>query len=168
MTHYSSQSISVSHCAIDLSVAFDRFVQALEQLAGRFDPAAFRQASDFESAQALIKHMEGEQGLMIFERLDHGFLLAMSGKPTKLLRYYIGNPAVAFSMTRHDVRAALYASLSVLVYEVDARTTRVEFDQPSRLFGQFGNPAVMEVGLQLDRKLRVLIDEATESAALTR
>jgi uncharacterized protein (DUF302 family) len=168
MAHYSSQSISVSHCVMDLNVAFDRFVQALEQLAGRFDPAAFRQASDFESTQALIKRMEGEQGLMIFGKLDHGFLLAISGRPAKLLRYYIGNPSVAFSMNRHDVRAALYAPLSVLVYEVDAQTTRVEFDQPSTLFGQFGDPAVTAVGVQLDRKLRALIDEAAKSATVAR
>ena len=46
------------------------------------------------------------------------------------------------AMTRHDIRAALYAPLRVLVYEADDRSTRIEFDQPSSLFGQFNNPAV--------------------------
>jgi hypothetical protein len=49
---------------------------------------------------------------MIFGKIDHGFMFVMSGKPTKVLRYYIGNPSVTFSMTRHDVRAALCAPLS--------------------------------------------------------
>jgi hypothetical protein len=60
VAHYSSQYVSISHCAIDLNVAFDRFGQVLEQPAGRFDPAAFPQAGDSDSAQALIKRMEGE------------------------------------------------------------------------------------------------------------
>jgi hypothetical protein len=60
VTLYSSQSVSISLCAIDLNVAFDRFGQVLEQPAGRFDPAAFPQAGDSDSAQALIKRMEGE------------------------------------------------------------------------------------------------------------
>jgi hypothetical protein len=48
------------------------------------------------------------------------------------------------------------------VYEAEDRTTRVEFDQPSSLFGQFDHPEVTSVGLSLDKKLVNLIRKADE------
>jgi len=164
MTIASSQPITVSHSVIDVKAAIDSFTRELEQLAGRFEPQALRQGSDAASVRALIEGMEGEQGLMIFGKLDHGLLPALHGQPQKAFRYHIGNPLVAFSMTRHDMRAALYAPLTVLVYAIDAQTTRVEFDLPSTLFGQFGHPDVTAVGLQLDKKLTTLIEKAAEAA----
>ncbi|GLQ52024.1 DUF302 domain-containing protein [Dyella flava] len=164
MTITSSQPITVSHSVIDLKAAFDSFTHELERLAGRFEPQALRQGTDAASVWALIEGMQGEQGLMIFGMQDHGRLPTLHGQPQKAFRYHIGNPLVAFSMTRHDIRAALYAPLTVLVYAIDAQTTRVEFDLPSSLFGQFGHPEVTEVGLQLDKKLTTLIEKAAEAA----
>jgi uncharacterized protein (DUF302 family) len=86
------------------------------------------------------------------------------GSPKKAKQYVVGNPLIAMTMTRHDIRAALYAPLRVLVYEAEDRTTRVEFDQPSSLFGQFDHPEVMSVGLSLDKKLANLIRKAEEGA----
>lgn len=37
------------------------------------------------------------------------------------------------------------------------RSTRIEFDQPSSLFGQFNNPEVTVVARSLDAKLASLI-----------
>jgi uncharacterized protein (DUF302 family) len=164
MTTTSAQSITVSHRVIHLRVAIDNFTRELERLAGRLEPQALREVSDAASVRALIDGMQGEQGLMIFGKLDHGLLPTLHGQPQKAFRYYIGNPLVAFSMTRHDIRAALYAPLSVLVYQIDAQTTRVEFDLPSTLFGQFGHPEVTRVGVQLDEKLTTLIEKAAQSA----
>ncbi|WP_147292955.1 hypothetical protein [Dyella psychrodurans] len=48
---------------------------------------------------------------------------------------------------------------------VDARTTRVEFDLPSSLFGKFGRSEVTNVGLSLDKKLVALISIAAEKAS---
>jgi hypothetical protein len=164
MTTFSSLSIVVSHSTMNLDVAFDNFIRELEHLAGRFDPTAFRQGADAVSTAQLIQNMEGEQGLMIFAKQDHGLLLTLHGAPRKALRYHIGNPMIAFSMTKLDVRAGLYAPLTVLVYDIDAQTTGVEFDLPSTLFGQFGNADVTKVGLELDAKLTKLIEKAVESA----
>jgi uncharacterized protein (DUF302 family) len=165
MTIFSSQSILVSHTVVDARVSIDAFTRELERLAGRFDPVVARQGTDAASTEALIKNMEGEQGLMIFAKFDHGALPTLHGTPRKAFRYLIGNPLVAFSMTRHDIRAGLYAPLNVYVYNLDAQTTRVEFDLPSTLFGQFGHPDVTQVGLQLDEKLTRLIEKAAEAAA---
>ncbi|HEX7909485.1 MAG TPA: DUF302 domain-containing protein [Paraburkholderia sp.] len=76
---------------------------------------------------------------MIFSTTNHGVLLSLAGAPRHAIRYVIGNLRVALQMTRHDIRAGLYAPLSVLVYEVAPGVVRVEYDQPSTLFGQFGN-----------------------------
>jgi hypothetical protein len=59
------------------------------------------------------------------------------------------------------VRAALYAPLTVLVYETASAAVRVEFDRPSSLFGQFGDPAVTAVAADLDVKLNALIEKAS-------
>jgi hypothetical protein len=63
-------------------------------------------------------------------------------------------------MTQHDIRAGLYAPLTVLVYETGPSTVRVEFDRPSSLFGQFENPAATRVATELDTKLCKAIETA--------
>ena len=75
---------------------------------------------------------------MIFLVFDHGAALNMVGARRNAKQYLIGNPLTAIQMSQHDIRAALYAPLRVLVYEQKAGQTIVEYDQPSSLFGQFG------------------------------
>jgi len=65
-------------------------------------------------------------------------------------------------MTQHDLRAGLYAPLTMFVYETGPAAVRVEFDRPSSLFGQFGNPTVTEVAVGLDAKLNALIEKAAK------
>jgi uncharacterized protein (DUF302 family) len=67
-------------------------------------------------------------------------------------------------MSQHDIRAALYAPLRVLVYEHESGQTVVEYDQPSTLFGQFGREDVTHVALTLDTKLARVIAQAAELA----
>ena len=63
-------------------------------------------------------------------------------------------------MTRHDIRAGLYAHLRVLIYEDDNHSTRIDFDQPSSLFRQFNNHDVTTTAQSLDKKLINLIGKA--------
>jgi uncharacterized protein (DUF302 family) len=154
--------IKVLHEATDLPIAYDAFTARLEELLGRFEPAVAERllAEDPSAAAARIGAMAGEEGLMLFGTQDHGGLFALGGKARKAKRYHIGNPLIAFQMTQHDIRAGLYAPLTVLVYETGPEAVRVEFDRPSSLFGQFGNQTVTEVALGLDAKLRALIEKA--------
>jgi uncharacterized protein (DUF302 family) len=101
---------------------------------------------------------------MLFNVQEHGKLLNIVGSPRKAKQYVLGNPLIAVTLTRHDIRAALYAPLRVLVYEADDQSTRIEFDQPSSLFGQFDNPDVTTVARSLDTKLTNLIKKAERSA----
>jgi uncharacterized protein (DUF302 family) len=149
------------HEVIELSVDYDAFTMRLEELLGRFEPEIARVfAADPVGAKNRIEAMAGEEGLMLFAVQNHGALFVLLGRAQKLKRYHIGNPLIAFQMTQHDVRAGLYAPLSILVYETAPSAIRVEFDRPSSLFGQFGNKAVTEVALSLDGKLERLIAKA--------
>lgn len=157
--------ITVVHETVDLPVPYDTFTGRIESLLGRFDPGVERGlAEDTAAAARRIEAMEGEQGLMLFGIQDHGGLLALRGKARKAKRYHLGNPLIAIEMTRHDIRAGLYAPLTVLVYETEPGAVRVEFDRPSSLFGQFGSPAVTQVAVGLDGKLGALIEKAAAQA----
>jgi uncharacterized protein (DUF302 family) len=160
-----SSAIQVVHESTELPVGYDDFTTRFEAILGRFDPSVEPLVvSNLDAARERIGKMAGEQGLMIFGTQDHGALLAIAGTPRKAKRYHIGNPLIALQMTQHDIRAGLYAPLTVLVYETGPSTVRVEFDRPSSLFGQFENPAVTRVATELDKKLSTAIETAAHLA----
>ena len=162
-------TIEVRHVSLELKADFERFTQALERSLGRFDYSLYKDLeTDPRSVEERLKASAGEEGLMLFNVQEHGRLLNIVGSPRKAKQYVLGNPLIAVTMTRHDIRAALYAPLRVLVYEADARSTRVEFDQPSSLFGQFDNPDVTTVARSLDTKLANLFKKAERLAKESR
>jgi hypothetical protein len=166
LTHQSTATVALAHVTIEANVSFDLFTRHLEALLGRFDPTLLRRAAgDARAIEAGFKALEGEEGLMLFFAQDHGALLSVAGAARKAKRYQIGNPLVAAQMTRLDIRAGLYAPLSVLVYQVTEDRIRIEFDQPSSLFGQFGDAAVTDIGRGLDDKLQRLIGKAVRMAS---
>lgn len=166
VTHQISSPVALVHLTVEANVGFDSFTKHLEALLGRFDPTLLRKAAgDAHAIESGYKALEGEEGLMVFFVQDHGALLAVAGAPRKAKRYQIGNPLVASRMTRLDIRAGLYAPLSILVYQVSESRIRIEFDQPSSLFGQFGNAAVADIGRELDGKMLRLIVKAARAAS---
>jgi uncharacterized protein (DUF302 family) len=62
-------------------------------------------------------------------------LLKIAGKARNTLQYDIGNPLTASVMTRHQLSAALYPPIRVVLYENDAGHSVFEYDQPSTTFG---------------------------------
>lgn len=160
--------VSVAHIALDIDVPMDAFSRHFEALLGRFDPSVSKLiATDPVTADRRLAEMEGDQGLMLFTVQNHGALLGLAGIQRQSKRYHVGNPRIALQMTRHDVRAGLYAPLSVLVYETSPGSIRVEYDLPSTLFQQFGNHDVALVGKSLDAKLASVIAHAAELANRT-
>jgi uncharacterized protein (DUF302 family) len=155
------RSITVRHISLEIKADFDRFTRALEHALGRFDEVLLAELdTDPQSVTERLKEAAGEDGLMLFNIIDHGKLLNIFGSPKKAKQYVLGNTLIAAMMTRHDIPAGLYAPLRLLVYEADDGSTRFEFDQPSSLFGQFDNPAVTAVARSLDTKLAGLINKA--------
>lgn len=162
-------TIEVRHVTLDVNATFESFTANLEKSLGRFDDSLYKDiTTDPRSAEKRLQGAEGEEGLMLFAIQDHGNLLHLYGTPRKAKQYVFGNPLIAATMTRHDIRAALYAPLRMLVYEAENQSTRVEFDQPSSLFGQFHNPEVTKVGQSLDAMLANLIRKVERLAQQAR
>jgi uncharacterized protein (DUF302 family) len=158
-TKSSASEVKVQHRSLLIERGYEEFTGRLEQILGRFVPSKLKGLTPDGTMQAL-KSMEGEQGLMIVQIFDHGADLLMVGQRRKAKQYLIGNPLVAIQMTRHDIRAALYAPLRVLVFESEPGRTVVEFDQASTLFGQFGRNEVTAESVESDRKLDRIIAKA--------
>ena len=98
--------------------------------------------------------------LFMFLHRDHGELLAIAGQKRNAVQYEIGNPITASTMTRHNLGAALYAPLRVVLFETEDGEVVFEYDKPSTLFGQFGDERVTEVGRYLDRELEAALVKA--------
>ncbi|MCK9376528.1 MAG: DUF302 domain-containing protein [Syntrophobacterales bacterium] len=157
------RSVEVDHVSLEINADFEGFTRTLEQFLPRFDDVLLDELeTDPKLVEERLKEAAGEEDLMLFTVYDHGKLLNIYGALKKARQYVLGNPLIAAMMTRHDIRAGLYAPLRLLVYEADDRTTHVEFDQPSSLFGQFNNPEVTAVAQSLDTKLASLIKQAEE------
>jgi uncharacterized protein (DUF302 family) len=152
------RNIEVRHVSLEIDSDFERFTRTLEEALGRFDEALLEDLeTDPRSVEERLKKVAGEEDLMLFNVRDHGKLLNIFGSPKKAKQYVLGNPLIAATMTRYDIRAGLYAPLRMFVFEADNQSTRIEFDQPSSLFGQFDNPEVTAVARSLDTKLANLI-----------
>jgi uncharacterized protein (DUF302 family) len=100
--------------------------------------------------------------LSIFGERDHGALLQIAGKRRNALQYDIGNPLTASKMTRHQLPAALYAPLRVVLFEDEQGKGIFEYDRPSSFFGQYGDERVTEVGRYLDATLEAVLRNAAE------
>lgn len=155
------RTIEVRHLSLQLNADFEHFTERFERSLGRFDSSLVREVETAPAeVQKRLEKAAGEEGLMLFSIQDHGKLLNLLGTPKKAKQYVVGNPLTATTMTRHDIRAGLYAPLRLLVYEAGDRSTRVELDLPSSLFGQFNNPEITTVAQALDIKLANLIKKA--------
>jgi uncharacterized protein (DUF302 family) len=154
MTHPSTvrRLIQVEHVAIEATKPYEAVKAALEALVPPLDPAiseALRRGDIVRANEALYRGPE----LAIFSARDHGGLLRTAGLVRKTVQYEIGNPLTATEMTRHQLPAALYAPLRVLLYENEAGRAVFEYDRPSSLFGQFGDKRVTAVARELDASL---------------
>ena len=160
-----TSTVPVLHRSILFEASFERFTGALEKILGQF-PAGVQEdiIKRPQLAEQRIRAAEGAQDLMIFSVLDHGAALNMVNARQDAKQYLIGNPLTAIRMTEHDIRAALYAPLRVLVYGKGEGRTVVEYDEPSSQFGQFGQKDVTQVARTLDEKLERVLVQAAELA----
>jgi hypothetical protein len=148
------------HVTIETSRPFETVRMALEAIVPPIDPEIPVLLQD-GLTDRLRQRLEAAPKLSIFLTRDHGMLLGIYGMARKAVQYEIGNPLTASSMTRHQLPAANYAPLRVVLYEPDDGGSRFEYDLPSSLFGQFGDDRVTEVGRGLDIEL----EEALRTAA---
>jgi uncharacterized protein (DUF302 family) len=150
--------ISVSHQCVALAGNYENFIQNIEKVLNRLNPDwSSGLSSNPEKVKQHLAKVAGNTGLMIFGHQEHGALLNIKSKPRKAIQYLIGNPLTAVEMTRHDIRAALYAPLRIIVYEGDNQVLYAEYDLPSTLFGQFGNEEILAISKGLDKSILEVI-----------
>jgi hypothetical protein len=154
--------IQVKHYALTITASFQYFDKKMKSLLGRIRKEDFELVKNRpEIAKDHLASLGGFEDLILFGVQEHGELLRIAGQNRKAIQYTLGNPLIALQMTYHDIRAALYAPLRLLVYENKQNQLGIEYDLPSTLFGQFGHPELLKTGLLLDHKMEKLILECS-------
>lgn len=139
----------VDRVSVESDEGFAEVTNNFEQQLGKFDPKIVEslsaRSSNAENAKSKIEKMAGKSGFMLFGTVNHGLQLSILKKNRRAMQYVMGNQLLAVQMTQHNLAASLYAPLRVLIYESDRGKTRVEYDKPSPLFGQFGDDKIVLV-----------------------
>lgn len=146
---------------------FEAVVEAFEAAVGTMEGDAFRaavessnRAGDFE---ARMRAAEGPSGFMRFMVLDHGAWLGLMGRTARVRLYIIGNPLIAWTMLRHDLRAGLHVPVRVLILEDESGGCRLAYDLPSSLMAPLGDERVTAAARHLDDRLAALIEGVIEA-----
>ena len=126
----SSQTIAVEHVRISSGRPFLEVRQKLERTVPMLDTGIAEALSSGDRKRAEDYEENGPK-LSIFVERDHGALLQIAGGKRNALQYEIGNPLTASRMTRHQLPAALYAPLRVVLFEDEQGRGIFEYDRPS-------------------------------------
>jgi uncharacterized protein (DUF302 family) len=154
-----SQTIVVEHIRISSGRSFAEVRRKLEGTVPKLD-TGFAEALQNGDQRRVKEYEDDGPRLSIFEDRDHGALLQFWGSRRNALQYEIGNPLTASKMTRHQLPAALYAPLRVVLFEDEQGRGIFEYDRPSSFFGQYGDERVTEVGRYLDATLEAVLRNA--------
>jgi hypothetical protein len=101
--------------------------------------------------------ISSQHGFILYWRAETPALITEEGEPRPCTRYLMGNRILADNIYRRNPGVMLYA-LNTLVYVDNDDRTRFAVDQPSTVFAAFGDPAIAELGLDLDGRLGELLD----------
>lgn len=119
-------------------------------------------AGDWEQS---VNAMSGSAGFVRVFSLDHGRWLNFYGHQAKAKKYVYGNPIVAETMLRHDLRAGLQVPLSIMIWEGPDGHARVSYDLPSSTMGFIDNPDLAKAAGALDAKVIAFVEELTGASA---
>jgi uncharacterized protein (DUF302 family) len=112
---------------------------------------------DFEKR---VEAFAGDSGFMLFLEVNHSEWLQTFGINRKVIRWVFGNPIIAYTMIRHEITAALFAPVELLLYENESGGgTMIIYDLPSSLMVLEENPPLLEAAKALDQKLADLISQ---------
>ena len=152
-------TISIEHVTIPSQKSFESVKAALVP---RIDDGIFVLLR-YGEAERARRELEQASTLSIFGFRDHGALLKIHGLQRKAIQYDIGNPLTASRMTEHQLSAALYAPIRVLLRESpEEGVVAFEYDRPASVFGQFNNADVNKVAEELDLHLQAVLQKAAE------
>ena len=122
----------------------------------------FAKTSDsWEYYQQKVQSHVGPSGFMLFTLFDHGAWISKAGIDRKVLRDIIGNPMIAVTMLRHDVRAGLFAPVELLLVDEGDCCSSLTYVKPSSLMVVEHNPELLSAAEELDAKLAALAVKVT-------
>lgn len=154
------RTVQVVHVVVDSTKPLEEVRRALEARVPQLD-AAIPDLMESLPADRLLQRLAAAADLSIVLRRDQGTILKLYGDERRVLQYEIGNPLTSSMMTRYQLAAGLYTPLRIVLYE-DESATRIEYDLPSSLFGQFGDDRVTAVSRELDYALLSALVGAAE------
>jgi hypothetical protein len=156
----STANTVIEHPARRLVVAlpqpYDAARERYETIVPEVDLARFYQMASWPATLELAE-INAPHGFMRYYRSD--LTAAMAGSPSlwQATQYLMGNHTIAERMFRHEPSVMLHAPLRTLIYADADGDTKFAVDQPSLLFGSYGNPDIAAVGDELDALLARLI-----------
>lgn len=117
----------------------------------------------WEAYRALVEaRLEGND-FMLFGLVDHGEWIRTTGIDRDVVRAIIGNPLIAITMLRHDVKAGLFAPVELLLVGEDDDRSSLTYVKPSSLIVVADNPPLLAAAQVLDDKLATLAAAVTGS-----
>ena len=158
-------ALPVEHVKVTSSRPYAQVKADLEGRLGRLDDGirALLKADDIEGLRAALRKAAGTDGLVIHYIGVHGDWLALKGERRNTTAYLIGNILSAVEMTSIDLAAGLYAPLRLVIYENGEGGTTSEYDRPSTLFGQFGQPEIDAMAGSLDGRMHKLVMSVSQA-----
>ncbi|OBH51905.1 DUF302 domain-containing protein [Mycobacterium sp. E2479] len=114
---------------------------------------------DWKSYQARVEPHVGPSGFMLFGTLDHGAWITKAGIDRKAIRVILGNPLIAITMLRHDIKAGLFAPVELLLADEGEGHSSLTYVKPSSLMVVESNPELLSAAEQLDAKLAALVEK---------
>src|SRR6516164_5625907 len=169
---FSIRSTQVKRVRFRSRRSFDEVLQRLHQLVpAAITPEQYRAAMmkaggvSLESFEKVVRSQTEQSGFMLFAEFDYHQWLGLYGIQRKLARWILGNPVIAITMIRHDLEAALFAPVELLLVEDENREgVTVIYDLPSSLMVTRKNPPLLEAAAALDAKLQDLVTEVTSGS----
>lgn len=146
--------------------SFDEILSALRALVGNATIQKVvshgSNGATREQFESSVREHEGESGFMLFQEIDHGMWLQAYGMKRKVLRWILGNPLIAITMLKHDIRAGLFAPVEFMLIENEnGQGCTLIYDLPSSLMVTEENSPLLEAAQALDKKLAALVSRAT-------
>jgi hypothetical protein len=151
----------VDRLTIAVGAGFHDFRERYEQSVPSLDTerlaALVREGADWDTVQRAAAE-NAPYHFMRYWTSDVGALMRLAGDSPRCSSYLMGNHTIAERMYRHDPAIMLYAPLRTAIYEDADGRTWFSVDQPSTRFRSYGDPAITDVGLELDHKLAALLE----------
>jgi hypothetical protein len=151
----------VNRLAIPVGSGFHDFRDHYEHSVPRLDAerlaALVREDADWDTIVRAAAE-NAPHHFMRYWTSDVGSLMRLARDSPRCSSYLMGNHTIAERMYRHDQAIVLYAPLRASIHDDADGTTWFNVDQPSTRFASFGDPAITDVGLELDHLLAALLE----------